>query len=56
MSRPKKDGKYLNVYIQRKVFEEFADFCEDVGQSKSTATERALELYMQSMKKSSSIK
>lgn len=54
MSRPKKDAKYLNVYIHRPLHEEFDKFCESVGQSKTVATERALRLYMDSMRKNMS--
>lgn len=51
MSRPKKDAKYLNVYIERKTHEEFDEFCAKIGQSKTVATERALRLYMDMMYK-----
>lgn len=51
MGRPKKDAKYLNVYLTRQVYEEFAAFCEEFGQSKSLATERAINLYMEDMRK-----
>lgn len=54
MSRPKKDAKYLNVYIQRQVHEDFDEFCKTVGQSKTVATERALKLYMKLMRKNMS--
>ncbi len=51
MARQKKDAKYLNVYISRDVHEKFDKFCEELGQSKSLATERALVLYMEAMTK-----
>lgn len=51
MSRPKKDAKYLNVYIERAIHEEFDEFCTELGQSKTVATERALRLYMDTMRK-----
>lgn len=51
MARPKKDAKYLNVYIERSIYEKFDDFCKTVGQSKTVATERALTLYMDDMSK-----
>lgn len=44
--RPKKDAKYLNVYIERKLYDEFSQFCEDAGQSKTKAAERALRMYI----------
>lgn len=51
MARPKKDGKYLNVYVEQRIYDDFEKFCEDMGQSKTTATERALQLYMEHMRK-----
>lgn len=54
MGRPKKDAKYLNVYLSRQVYEDFAKFCEEFGQSKSLATERAINLYMEEMRKKNS--
>ena len=51
MARPKKDGKYLNVYVEQNIYDDFEKFCEDMGQSKTTATERALRLYMDAMRK-----
>lgn len=50
MSRQKKDGKYLNVYLDRKTYDEFEKFCIDIGQSKTVAAERALQMYMSEMK------
>lgn len=51
MSRPKKDAKYLNVYIERDIHEQFDEFCRKFGQSKTVATERALKMYMKEMVK-----
>lgn len=51
MARPKKDGKYLNVYVEQNIYDDFEKFCEDMGQSKTTATERALRFYMDAMRK-----
>ncbi len=53
MGRPKKDAKYLNVYIHRDVYDRFTDFCETVGQNKSVAAERALIQYMNDIMKKS---
>lgn len=49
MARPRKDGLYLNVYLSRDTREKFDEFCKKVGQTKSTACERALEDYMAKM-------
>ena len=51
MARAKKDAKYLNVYISRETYEKFDKFCEEMGQSKSLAADRALVLYMEAMTK-----
>lgn len=41
MPRPKKDGRYLNLYLDRALHEEFEQFCESLGQTKTVAAERA---------------
>lgn len=46
MARPKKNGTYLNVCIETSIYERLVKFCEDAGQSKTTAVERALTLYL----------
>ena len=50
MSRPKKDGRYLNLYLDRTLHEEFEQFCESLGQTKTVAAERAFRMYMDAMK------
>lgn len=47
MDREKKDAKYLNVHIHREVYDEFARVCEELGQSKTVAAERALKMYIE---------
>ena len=47
----KKDVKYLNACIDRSLHEEFEQFCKDMGMSKTGATEKALRLYMDKMRK-----
>ena len=34
MARPKKNGIYLNVCIEKNIYEELEIFCEDAGQTK----------------------
>lgn len=46
MARPKKNGVYLNVCIEKNIYEELEIFCEDAGQTKTIAVERALVDYM----------
>lgn len=50
MPRPKKDGRYLNLYLDRALHDEFEQFCERLGQTKTVAAERALRMYMDAMK------
>lgn len=46
MARPKKNGTYLNVCIETPIYERLAAMCEDAGQSKTVAVERALTAYL----------
>ena len=46
MARPKKNGTYLNVCIKTPIYERLKDMCNDAGQSKTVAVERALTLYL----------
>ena len=42
----KKDGRYLNLYLDRALHEEFEQFCESLGQTKTVAAERAFRMYI----------
>ena len=42
MPREKKDAVVLNIKLARKVSEMLNDYCEDTGQTKTTAIERIL--------------
>ncbi len=46
MARPKKNGTYLNVCIESPIYERLVAFCDDAGQSKTVAVERALTAYL----------
>ncbi len=46
MARPKKNGTYLNVCIETPIYERLEAMCDDAGQSKTIAVERALKLYL----------
>ena len=48
MARPKKNGKYLNVCIETPIYERLVNLCEEAGQTKTVAVERALTLYLDS--------
>lgn len=46
MARPKKNGTYLNVCIETSIYERLEALCEDAGQTKTVAVERALIAYL----------
>ena len=46
MARPKKNGTYLNVCIETPIYEQLSALCEEAGQTKTVAVERALSLYL----------
>ena len=46
MGRPKKNGTYLNICIETPIYERLEALCEDAGQTKTVAVERALKLYL----------
>jgi hypothetical protein len=46
MARPKKNGTYLNVCIETPIYERLEEFCDDAGQTKTVAVERALMFYL----------
>lgn len=46
MARPKKNGTYLNVCIDTPVYERLAEYCEEAGQPKTVAVERAITAYL----------
>lgn len=51
MAKPKKEGKYLNCYIQKEIHDKLEETCKVTGQSKTIAVERAIEMYAEKMKK-----
>ena len=46
MGRPKKNGTYLNICIETPLYERLEALCEDAGQTKTVAVERALKAYL----------
>lgn len=46
MPRAKKDGKYLNCYLDRSLLERLASYAEDKGQTVTTALERILKQHL----------
>lgn len=46
MARPRKNGTYLNVCIETQIYERLKALCDDAGQTKTVAVERALMAYL----------
>ena len=40
MARPKKDGKYVNFYMDSELLKRLEKYCEETGLSKTAAIER----------------
>lgn len=46
MARAKKDGVYINYYIQKDIKDRLDKYCEDVGQTNTMAIERILKQFL----------
>lgn len=46
MARQKKDHHAITLRLASPVYDRLTEFCEDSGQTKTTAIERALVMYM----------
>lgn len=46
MAREKKDGRHINLYIEREIIESLEKYCKKVGQTKTVVIERALNQYL----------
>ena len=46
MPRAKKDGKILNCYVDRKIFEKLEQYCNETGIPKTSVVEKALGQYL----------
>lgn len=46
MPRQKKDGVYINYYIRKDVKDKLDQYCDDVGQTATTAIERILDEHL----------
>jgi predicted transcriptional regulator len=46
MARQREDGTYLNVRIETAIYNRLEALCEDAGQTKTVAVERALTEYL----------
>lgn len=47
MARPKKDGKYINFYMDAEVFAALEKFTDETGLTKTMTMERALKQYIE---------
>lgn len=45
MARAKKDGQYINCYVEKEVVEKLEQFCNKTGLTKTVAIERILTKY-----------
>ncbi len=43
MARAKKDGKYVNYYVEAAIVERLEQYCEETGLTKTMALERILK-------------
>lgn len=50
MARPKKDSQVINLKIERSVYDQFVEFCERTGLTKTVVAERALKMYIEAVK------
>ena len=46
VARAKKDNVPVSVRLEKGIFEKLSRFCEDSGQPKTVAVQRALEMYI----------
>lgn len=47
MPRPKKDGHYINCYLDASVYDTLCRYADDVGQTKTLAIERILKQFFE---------
>ena len=46
MPRTRKDGKYINLKIDKKIYERFEKYCTDSARTKTAALERMISAYL----------
>lgn len=46
MAKARKENVPVSVRMEKSIYERLNQFCEDSGQSKTVAVERALEMYI----------
>lgn len=52
MARPKKEGRYVNCYMDNTVLDKLEKYCEDTGLTKTVAMERILDKFLTEREKS----
>lgn len=45
MAKPKKDGHFINIYLDRTLYNRLSFYAEEKGQTKTLAVERILKQY-----------
>ena len=50
MGRPKKEGQYLNVRIDRDIYDRITESCEEAGHTKTYVVEKALAGFIRNYK------
>ena len=46
MARARKDGKYINLRIQKAVYQRYEDYCQKEARTKTAALERMISTYL----------
>ena len=55
MPRAKKDGKFLNIKVKSDIYDILTKYCDESGQSKTVAVERAIDMYVKEYNKKKSL-
>jgi hypothetical protein len=51
MARPKKNGQFLNCYIEKEIIEKLEDYSRETSVPKTAVVEKALMMYFKSKEK-----
>lgn len=47
MSRVKKDARFLNMKLDREIYDRLEKFCEETGMTKTMATEKIMDQFFE---------
>ena len=47
MARQKKDGRHINYYIDREIFEKLSNYAQENGQTMTMALERIIKTFFE---------